>query len=171
MISYHKKEYQGVILDLSDNTGGNMIPMLIGLSSILPNGRLFSSVNKYNQRTSFDLSNNRIDNQETIALADPIHKKKGPVAVIMGKRTASSGEVVGLSFKGLNDIRHFGQDSAGYTTGNVVFWLYDGAQINLTTSTLIDRQGKHYENDPLQPDTYSENPLRESKKWLKSKIN
>ncbi|MGT2832014.1 S41 family peptidase [Streptococcus halotolerans] len=166
-----QKEYQGVILDLSDNTGGNMAPMLIGLSSILPNGRLFSLINKYNQRTAFDLTNNRIDNQETIALTDPIHKKKVPVAIIMNNRTASSGEVVGLSFKGLENVHYFGQHSAGYTTGNMVFWLYDGTQVNLTTSILMDRQGKRYENDPLQPDTWSENPIRESKNWLKSKMN
>ena len=35
-----KENYDGVILDLSDNTGGDMGPMLAGLSPLLPDGTI-----------------------------------------------------------------------------------------------------------------------------------
>ncbi|MFS6283098.1 S41 family peptidase [Streptococcus agalactiae] len=126
-----EKSYKGLILDLSNNTGGNMIPMIGGLASILPI----------------------------------------PIAIITNHKTASSAEMTFLSFKGLPNVKSFGQATAGYTTVNETFMLYDGARLALTTGIVSDRQGYKYENTPILPDQVTSLPLQESQSWLKSRIN
>jgi len=48
-----KDTYQSVLVDLRDNTGGNMYPMLAGLSSLLPDEDLFQFVEKMEARARF----------------------------------------------------------------------------------------------------------------------
>ena len=37
----------------------------------------------------------------------------------------------------------------------------------LTTSSILDRTGKLYENEAIQPDVLTEQPLEEAESWLK----
>lgn len=48
-----KDDYQAVLVDLRDNTGGNMYPMIAGLSSLLPDEDLFQFVEKMEARARF----------------------------------------------------------------------------------------------------------------------
>ncbi|HGC6741675.1 TPA: S41 family peptidase [Streptococcus agalactiae] len=147
-----EKSYKGLILDLSNNTGGNMIPMIGGVASILPNDTLFHYTDKYGNKKT-------------------INTKHVPIAIITNHKTASSAEMTFLSFKGLPNVKSFGQATAGYTTVNETFMLYDGARLALTTGIVSDRQGYKYENTPILPDQVTSLPLQESQSWLKSRIN
>lgn len=75
-----------------------------------------------------------------------------------------------LAFKGLESVKIFGQPTASYTTGNNYYQLYDGAVLLLTTSSILDRTGKLYENEAIQPDVLTDQPLEEAESWLKGQI-
>ncbi|MCC9943467.1 peptidase S41, partial [Streptococcus agalactiae] len=161
--------YKGVILDLSNNTGGNMIPMIGGLASILPNDTLFHYTDKYGNKKTITMKNIPL---EALKISrKTINTKHVPIAIITNHKTASSAEMTFLSFKGLPNVKSFGQATAGYTTVNETFMLYDGARLALTTGIVSDRQGYKYENTPILPDQVTSLPLQESQSWLKSRIN
>ncbi|MDW7797986.1 S41 family peptidase [Streptococcus canis] len=160
------KNYKGAIVDLRGNTGGNMTPMLIGLSGLLPDGDLFSFEDKYRNKQVVELQGKELVNQDSIALDKPVVKQDIPVAVLIDHQTASSGEMTAFAFQGLENTLFFGEPTAGYTTGNNVIPLYDGALLVITSSRIINRQGQVYENNPIFPDRNSQDPLADAKQWL-----
>ncbi|WP_275655875.1 S41 family peptidase [Streptococcus anginosus] len=94
-----------------------------------------------------------------------------PIAILVNGNTASSGEMTTLAFKGLPNVKTFGKPTAGYTTGNMVYSLYDGATIQLTVSRIIDRKGNRYENTPIEPDIAATTPLNDARTWLLEQIS
>ena len=162
-----KDDYQAVVVDLIDNTGGNMYPMIAGLSSLLPDEDLFQFVEKNGSKSAVS----RSDILKQFGLEQTDEKaKKVPIAVLTNERTGSSGEMTVLAFKGLENVKIFGQPTASYTTGNNYYQLYDGAVLLLTTSSILDRTGKLYENEAIQPDVLTDQPLEEAESWLKGQI-
>lgn len=162
-----KGDYQAVVVDLIDNTGGNMYPMIAGLSSLLPDEDLFQFVEKNGSKSAVS----RSDILKQFGLEQTDEKaKKVPIAVLTNERTGSSGEMTVLAFKGLENVKIFGQPTASYTTGNNYYQLYDGAVLLLTTSSILDRTGKLYENEAIQPDVLTDQPLEEAESWLKGQI-
>ena len=148
-----KENFKAVIVDLADNHGGNMMPMLSGLSRLLPDDTLFT----------FE---DRDGNKRTVDLPEKIEKIKVPVALIINDQTASSAEMTALAFQGLDNVKIFGKPSAGYTTCNTVVRLYDGALLQLTTGRVIARSGKVYENQAIQPDVGTDDALTQTQSWL-----
>ena len=162
-----KDDYQAVLVDLRDNTGGNMYPMIAGLSSLLPDEDLFQFVYKNGSKIAVS----RSDILKQLGLEQTDEKaKKVPIAVLTNGKTGSSGEMTVLAFKGLENVKIFGQPTASYTTGNNYYQLYDGAVLLLTTSSILDRTGKLYENEAIQPDVLTDQPLEEAESWLKGQI-
>ncbi|RRR33616.1 peptidase S41, partial [Schaalia georgiae] len=93
------------------------------------------------------------------------------IAILVNGNTASSGEMTTLAFKGLPNVKIFGKPTAGYTTGNMVYSLYDGATIQLTVSRIIDRKGNRYENTPIEPDIATTTPLNDARTWLQEQMS
>ncbi|MGT2896217.1 S41 family peptidase [Streptococcus entericus] len=159
------QDYQGLILDLQDNGGGDMSPMLLGLSPVLPDGQLFSFEDRDGQRQSVNLAGNRLSNGQAFDLGQ-VKKLDVPIAVLINEKTGSSGEITAMSFQGLDRARFFGQATAGYTTGNLPVYLYDGASLVITTSKLVNRKGQTYDNTPIQPDVLTEQAQEKAIAWL-----
>lgn len=154
-------------MDLRDNTGGNMYPMIAGLSSLLPDEDLFQFVEKNGSKSAVS----RSDVLKQLGLEQTDEKaKKVQIAVLINGKTGSSGEMTVLAFKGLENVKIFGQPTASYTTGNNYYQLYDGAVLLLTTSSILDRTGKLYENEAIQPDIQTDQPLEEAESWLKEQL-
>src|SRR5690606_24202644 len=72
-------------------------------------------------------------------------------AVLTGRGTASSAEVLVLAFAGLPHARTFGAPTRGLAAGNRTFELADGAALVLTVAGTADRFGR-LSNGPLVPD-------------------
>jgi len=157
-----------VIVDLSNNTGGDMNPIILGISSLLPNGKLFSSVDNTNETLNVSLKNDSISSNESLKVNKTSKLNKIPVAVIMNKITASSGEITALSFKGLSNVKFFGEKSTGYTSMNMVYNLYNGTELLLTTAKIRDRTGKLYFNNKINPDEYTHQPKASATEWISS---
>jgi carboxyl-terminal processing protease len=94
------------------------------------------------------------------------------IAVLIGARTGSSGEMTAISFMGKSNVKFFGQPSAGATTSNRTFTLKNGDMLLLASGYCMDRNKKTY-TGKLIPDVVVEENNKEgnatvetAKKWL-----
>jgi hypothetical protein len=126
----------GWVVDLRRNTGGNMWPMLRGLSPLLGTGLYGAFRDRHGLESKWD--NDRIKGCDRDIPPDV------PVAVLVGSRTTSSGEAVAVAFSGRPHARSFGHPTAGLSTANSGFGLPDGGELFLTTAIFVDRTGKAF---------------------------
>ncbi|MEM7111092.1 MAG: S41 family peptidase [Chloroflexota bacterium] len=138
----------GWIVDLQDNTGGNMYPMLAGLAPLLGDGTLGYFLPPKGEPQTWHLQDGQImlDDKQMIFVAEPstVDLSEMPVAVLLNRVTASSGEAVAISFVGRPQTQLFGQNSRGLSTANNGFGLSDGARLILTVSVMSDRNQTPY---------------------------
>lgn len=167
-IHENRDKINGVVLDLRGNTGGDMGPMATAVSSLLPDGELM-----YYHYRSYDvpvtLKDGVISNAGTGGKSlYPDEKLKVPVAILTDDMTASSGEALTLCFRGLENTRTFGAPTAGYTSVNMLYSLYDGAQMYLTVAFDKTRTGEIFKETPIEPDVATDSPLEAALEWLRS---
>lgn len=143
------------VVDLRRNTGGNMWPMLAGIGPLAGEGDLGAFVGaaerwpwRYERGAALVGGEvvRRVDAPVLPAIADDV-----PVAVLTSPLTASSGEILALSFVGRPGTRLFGESTCGLTTSNALYELPGGAALLLTTAQDADRTGRVY-TGPIQPD-------------------
>jgi len=148
----------GWMVDLTENSGGNMWPMLAGLGPLLADGPLgaFDFPNQPPAIWSYRAGQALLDE---VALAQTsnggyhLRVTAPPVALLITTGTASSGEAVLLAFCGLPNTCRFGASTRGLTTANQGFSLPDGATIMMTVATFVDRLGRVY-GQALAPDQH-----------------
>ena len=165
-IHENRDKIKGVVLDLRGNTGGDMGPMATAVSSLLPDGELM-----YYHYRSHDvpvtLKDGVISNAGTGGKSlYPDEKLNIPVAILTDGMTASSGEALTLCFRGLENVKTFGAPTAGYTSVNMLYSLYDGAQLYLTVAFDKARTGEVFEETPIEPDVVTDSPLEAALEWL-----
>lgn len=160
-----RAEIRGVILDLRDNTGGDMGPMVAAVSPLLPDGTVLQ-FDLAGSRQDVTLSGGVVAGGGSRTEAEALKKLAVPVAVLQNGMTASSGEAVLLCFKGMDQVRFFGSDTAGYCSVNNVRTLYDGARIQLTVGSDVDRTGRIYCEDPIPPDVVTDRPAEDAAAWI-----
>jgi carboxyl-terminal processing protease len=145
----------GWVVDLRNDDGGNMWPMLDGVGPILGNGIAGSFVEPDGSKQVWSYVNGRVQLAGSIILEaeSPYHLKRilPPVAVLTGPQTASAGEAVVVAFRGRPTARSFGEPTNGLPTANEGFTLRDGAILWLTVGLDADRSGRTYES-AIAPD-------------------
>lgn len=161
----------GLVLDFSENIGGNMWPMLVGLGPLLTEGRL-------GVFRSADGTESRIEKKDGMILLDgqphflnyPRDAMGGGripyIAILLGPKSASSGEITPLMFRGQERVKYFGQRTAGFTSANQMFPLANGGKLVLTTAMTEDRNGRQHP-DGIDPDVASHQPLEDASRWLR----
>jgi hypothetical protein len=134
---------RGWIVDLRENTGGNMWPMLAGIGPILGDGLAGYFVTPEGGATAWSYQQGvaMADQTKQVGVAAPyrLRRPNPKVAVLTSPGTASSGEAIAISFKGRPNTRSFGTPTCGLSTANATKILSDGAILNLTLGTLADR--------------------------------
>lgn len=166
-IHENRDKIKGVVLDLRGNTGGDMGPMATAVSSLLPDGELV-----YYHYRSYDvpvtLKNGVVSNAGTGGKSlYPDEKLNVPVAILTDNMTASSGEALTLCFRGLENTRTFGAPTAGYTSVNMLYNMYDGAQMYLTVAFDKARTGEIFKETSIEPDVATDSPLEAALEWLR----
>lgn len=159
---------RGWIVDLRDNRGGNMWPMLAGIGPILGEGTAGYFIDPDNGNYEWSYKNGVTSGFE---LSNPyVLKKPNPkVAVFIDEATASSGEAIAIAFKARPDTRFFGMSTCGLSTANQNINMPDGAILYLTVSTMADRTKKMY-GGKITPDIESINQtsyIEKAMEWLK----
>lgn len=163
---------KGWIVDLRNNTGGNMWPMAAGIGPLIGEGVCGYFIGIDNQPVSAwsYVAGKSIDGKSVNVQVDQPYQLKKPnpkVAVLIGPATASSGEATTLAFVGRPQTRLFGSLSCGLSTSNKPYTLSGGYQIYLTVASMGDRTGKAY-GKAIVPDviTTSETTIGEAAKWI-----
>jgi len=169
----------GWIVDLTDNTGGSMFPMIVGLGPLFDGEELGAFVYPDGQRLGWRyVAGQCMVGPGTCLALDPpvvqLQHKPASIAVLTGPSTISSGEVVAVAFCKQARTRSFGQPTAGCSTCNQGFALRDGAEILLTVAVFADRAGQHY-GGAIQPDVLvagdQETLCTVASVWLQSLLN
>ncbi|MGB0951766.1 MAG: S41 family peptidase [Planctomycetota bacterium] len=150
------QDCKGFVIDLRQNGGGNMWPMLAGLGPLLgtevvggfqyPEGTQDTWWYRDGVSGQADIPCTEVVPPHGASFAQDI-----PIAILTSRRTGSSGEATLVSFLGRPNVRTFGQATTGLSTGNSSIPLSDGAMLLLTTSVYADRNGKQY-GGVIEPD-------------------
>lgn len=134
---------QGWIVDLRDNSGGNMWPMLAAVAGLLEYGVLghFALPGGRMQAWTLDRRHVRLDGKRAAHRHGRFRRADGiPVAVLTSARTASAGEAVAVALRSQPRARTFGTPTAGYTTGNHTHVLRDGARLVISECYYADHR-------------------------------
>ncbi len=156
-------QLKGVVIDLRDNRGGNMYPMIAAVHRFLPDDDILRFRSR---KGTLPISCSYIMNSVDIERQSPI---ACPVAILTNEWTASSGEALLICFRGLEKVRVFGSPTAGYASANTPFPLPDGSKLVLTTGCDVARTGEEFCDDPIAPDTVTDTPMEDALLWLGSK--
>lgn len=138
------------VLDLRYNGGGNMNPMLSGLSSLIGSG----DIGGLSDKSGTELQNFKIKKgkfydtgNQVINIKNPVKKKiKDRVAVLLSKYTASSGEIVAVTFKGRKHTRFFGERTRGLTTVTGFDRIDEETIMLISKAYYRDRNNQIYTN-------------------------
>jgi len=145
---------KGWIVDLRGNSGGNMRPMIAGLGPLLGNdslGYFISKQSNGNKSDAWYYKNGAVSGAIIVKTPYVLKNPNTKIVVLIGPKTASSGEITAISFIGKPNVKLIGQPTGGLTTGNRDFKLSDGSVLLLASSYEADRNKKKYLGK-IQPD-------------------
>jgi carboxyl-terminal processing protease len=163
----------GWIVDLRNNRGGNMWPMVAGLGPILGDGRAGAFVDPDGGTTWWGYQDNAsiYNGEPLVSVTSPyrVRRANPRVAVLTNCGVVSSGEAVAIGFRARRDARSFGTATYGLSTANDEFPLTGGGTLFLCVSTMADRTGVTY-GHAVVPDEVIADPLqtvRRAIEWLR----
>jgi carboxyl-terminal processing protease len=152
-----KKSKKGFIIDLRLNGGGNIYPMLSGLSQLLGNQTVGyeTDINDSIIRI-WEIKNGNffIGGYQTtdIKVKPNPNLTKITIVVIIGPVTKSAGSMVAIGFKGRPNTYFIGEPTAdGYTTSNGYFQFASNLTLNFATNYVADRNKMVYKTT-VNPD-------------------
>jgi C-terminal processing protease CtpA/Prc len=155
---YQPSTVKGFIIDLRLNGGGNLLPMLSGLSALLGEGYIGGQADPDGEVTArWSIQKNNylqggypVTDVQRGCRAD---FSKHPVVLLLSGATVSSGSMTAIAFKGRPKTWFIGEPTGnGYTTGNSWYALKGNFNLNLATFFVADRKGNVYKTtvDPDQ---------------------
>jgi hypothetical protein len=167
-----------LIVDLTEQKGGNATPPLIVLQPLLTEHNNAKLVGRDGQRKpaiTIPLLNYRARGIGVASLDNPLAQFAGkPIAVITSGNTVSAGEMLAVVLLGEGRrVRTFGWETAGKTTANVTHPMPDGASLLLSVSRYAIGEGDTIRGRirPMQaaaPDGTLDDVLRAAAQWAAS---
>lgn len=155
LIKMDKNKICGWVIDLRQNDGGNMWPMMWSVDPLLGPSPFGAFLPVKGKTEKWVRAQDQIfPTSETLPETVPNFRLKhetAPLAVLIGPGTGSSGEMMAIAFIGRKNVRVFGNPSYGFTSANKTYPLNDGAFLVLTETSVSDRSGKEYFG-PIVPD-------------------
>ncbi len=157
---YDQPGLKGWIIDLRYNGGGNMWPMLVALRPFLEDGEL-GSFRSANLIQAWTLEDNDVyldgktqsDGTSGASMTYKIKNGSKKIAVLINRRTASSGEAVAIALRTVKAAKFFGTTTNGFATANRPIRLGNKETLILTTSEMYDYKGVHFPQG-IKPDFF-----------------
>lgn len=152
---------KGWVIDLRENTGGNIWPMIAGVGPLLDSTTtgFFVDSNQDEKPFGYSLGSATFDESPVVTVANPYVALSGDskIAILLDHSVTNAGEVVAIAFSGMTSTRSFGASTCGRARGNQGFQLSDGSVLYLATSFLIDRDRVN-KLGPIVPDEVVTDP-------------
>lgn len=127
------RRVDGLVVDLRSNEGGSFVAMLEGVCGWFDGRRPLGGLRDRTGHVG-----------EWTCAARSSAPTDLPVAVLVGPRTASAGEMLAIAFRGRRNTVLIGEPTRGLTTGIHLTPLGDGALLALATSVSVDAVGNQY---------------------------
>lgn len=131
-----------LIVDLRNNTGGLMTAVTDILDSILPEGVMVYTMDKYGNRKDYTSSG------ET-----PLEI---PMVVLVNEYTASASEIFAGAVRDYDMAQLVGTQTYGKGVVQSTFYLTDGSAVKLTTASYYTPNGTNLNGVGLEPDVIVE---------------
>lgn len=152
----------GWIVDLRENTGGSIWPMIAALAGLLEPGVLGRFLLPDGRSQAWHLRRGRLTapvtghvslDRRPMARIHSRGQRRGdaPLAALISSRTASAGEAALIALRAQSPSRTFGGPTAGMTTGNITRFLPDGTRLMISMSHYADAEGRLI-SGAIQPD-------------------
>lgn len=149
----------GWVVDLRNNAGGLLYPIILAAGPLLGEGRVGGLVTPRSSKQWLFQQSRMLEKSDSGAREvgrfnqppDKLPSADRPAAVLIGPKTISAGEALAIAFIGRPNTRLFGEPSFGFTTANLAFSLPDGALIAIPFAFFADRNGNHYDQQ-IEPD-------------------
>lgn len=142
------------IVDLRLNTGGDASPMILALYDFLGNNAVWKTIDGDGKTLQMVKLSDGIYYSENAKsnYIKPVGTidENAKIAVLIGKSTASSGEIVALTFKGRKNTKFLGNPTVGMTTANAIANLPFSAYATVSIGFDADRFGNYFKN--ITPD-------------------
>jgi hypothetical protein len=161
----------GWIVDVRNNGGGNMWPMIAGIGPILGEGiaGYFVYPDGLEESWGYQGGASTSNGSAVTTITGPYEllQSNPRVAVLVNNGIASSGEAVAISFIGRDNTKSFGVATCGLSTANSAYQISDDSLLILTTAYMADR-GKNVYGIPIEPDdpVTSEASINRAIAWL-----
>jgi carboxyl-terminal processing protease len=165
----------GLVLDFSTNVGGNMWPMLVGLSPLLTEGVLgyfqdAKGVSRAIEKRGGSILANGSPHPLNGATTQLPRNSANRIAIVVGPRSSSSGEIVPIMFHGQPNVRLFGSPTSGQSTANSSFPLPNGGLANITTATTLNRNRVKF-GGKIVPEVTTDQPVMDAAGWIASECH
>lgn len=170
------------IIDLRYNGGGNLNPMVEGVSAILMDEGLIGGAKGLTENETMLYKMEEADfynGDYSIGLLENCEYEAPPkVAVLTSLYTASSGEALAAILKQRPKTRFFGSKTFGFTTATNWYPVNDSLFVTISTQHFMDREGNVYkdyitvdEELPFKPtnDLSKDAAIKRAVEWLHSK--
>ncbi len=153
----------GVVVDLSQNMGGNMYPMLMALAPLLGNDTFMYFIGRDGRQQAMKWDDGDVDHRKALSEDYPRvaarlmqsarwnENAQRPIAVLTSGLTASSGEATLIAMSGRPWVHAIGNATRGLSTANAIVRLRDGSALALTVARIADRSGRTFDG-PIAPD-------------------
>jgi hypothetical protein len=162
-----------LVVDLTEQTGGNAWPPFIAMYPLFGTANKANWVDRDGKRIPY------VDRAGLEAMARPEADGRanplapyaaGPLAVLVGSRTASAGEMLLVALLGEDRVQTFGQTSYGMTTANKMYPLDDGATLVLSERRYALGDGPVYRGGipathPMAPDESIDHAAQQAAEW------
>ncbi|MEZ2414511.1 S41 family peptidase [Muriicola sp. E247] len=169
------------IIDLRYNGGGNMFPMVEGISNIIGDGIVGGTKGVTEDESSVwkIKDGDFYYDDQTVALENKCGLKKNPkIAVLTSVYTASSGEALAVILKNRPKTRFFGSKTMGMITATDWKQIDSLTAMSISVSYYKDRENNLYnkyvdvdENIDFEPnsDLEKDNGINRAIEWLNKK--
>ena len=144
-----KQDPKGWILDLRDNFGGMLYPMYAAVAAFINQKNAVGTKDSKGKIEYLNYRPGKFYEGQKATQFFHIKEKtpkriKTPIAILISKKTGSSGEFITAAFVGQYNVSLIGENTQGLTSANQEYQLSDGAFIALTIGNIVDRNGKEY---------------------------
>ncbi|OQB30243.1 MAG: Peptidase family S41 [Bacteroidetes bacterium ADurb.Bin174] len=165
----------GWIIDLRENGGGRLSCESLGLAPLFENSLIGLSWSNKNIYSNVICTNEYFkfgeNIQDSLFYDSTLVNKHKKIAILIDKKTVSSGEFLALAFKFQDNTKTFGKQTRGKTSHCLLYNLKDGAILLLATAYYCDKNKTVIRNG-IVPDIEcdSEESLTKAIDWIKNDI-